>query len=94
MIEFSWVGICLWTEREPLPNTTHPDYGIHVGGTGIEALYRVSHPCFPARIRVQPSSLSLRTVAPLKQVSLEIFFFASSGLAACGRWGGSSPSVP
>lgn len=38
---------------------------------------------------MQPSSLSLQTVAPLKQVSLELFF-ASSGLAAGGRWGRSS----
>lgn len=80
-------------QTEPLPNTTRPDYALHVGGTGIEALYGASHPCFPARIRVQPSLLSLWTVAPLKQVSLEIFF-ASSGLAVHGRWGRSAPSAP
>lgn len=88
-IKFSGVGICLWTEWGPLPNTTQPDYAFHVGGTAMEALYGVPHLCFPARICLQHSSLSLWIVTPLKQI-----FLASSGLAACKRWGRSTPRAP
>lgn len=69
----SWFGICLQTEWKPLPNTTHPDYTLCGGDTGIEALYKASHLCFPARMCIPASLISLWTVAALQQVSLEIF---------------------
>lgn len=44
------LGWNLPLDREPLPNTTCPDYALHVGVTGIEALYGAFHLCFPVRI--------------------------------------------